>query len=229
MVNNLAIDNKLIQIYYNENVKKMIPLVILNNYIDDGEKIFDKCNEIGCKDFILVSISNLNWDDDMSPWYAPKINKNDTDCLGKADEYLEILLEEIIPKVEDFVEKNLEKKIEYYVIAGYSLAGLFAIYSAYRTDLFTKIISCSGSFWYPNFVEFIENNIISSNVKQVYLSLGNKESKTNNKVLQTVEKNTVRIGKILNKIEIKTLYEQNEGNHFQNPELRIAKGIKWIL
>ena len=229
MVNNLAIDNKLIQIYYNENVKKMIPLVILNNYIDDGEKIFDKCNEIGCKDFILVSISNLNWDDDMSPWYAPRINKNDTDCLGKADEYLEILLEEIIPKVEDFVEKNLEKKIEYYVIAGYSLAGLFAIYSAYRTDLFTKIISCSGSFWYPNFVEFIENNIISSNVKQVYLSLGNKESKTNNKVLQTVEKNTVRIGKILNKIEIKTLYEQNEGNHFQNPELRIAKGIKWIL
>ena len=63
----------------------------------------------------------------------------------------------------------------------------------------------------------------------MYLSLGNKESKTNNKVLQTVEKNTVRIGKILNKIEIKTLYEQNEGNHFQDADLRIAKGIKWIL
>ena len=28
---------------------------------------------------------------------------------------------------------------------------------------------------------------------------------------------------------IKTIYEENEGNHFQNADLRMAKGIKWIL
>lgn len=229
MIYEFKIENKIIKICCNKTDERMNPVVILNNYNDDGEKIFNKCNEIGCKNFILVCISNLNWNNELTPWKSSSINKNGTDFLGKADEYLKILLEEIIPKVEDFVEKNLEKKIEYYVIAGYSLAGLFAIYSAYKTDLFTKIISCSGSFWYPNFVEFIENNIISSNIKQVYLSLGNKESKTNNKVLQTVEENTLKIGKILNEKEIKILYEQNEGNHFQNPELRIAKGIKWSL
>ena len=28
---------------------------------------------------------------------------------------------------------------------------------------------------------------------------------------------------------IKTIYEENEGNHFYEPDLRMAKGIKWIL
>ena len=176
-----------------------------------------------------MCISNLNWDDDMSPWYAPKINKNDTDFLGKADEYLKILLEKIIPKVKEFVEINLEKQIEYYVIAGYSLAGLFAVYTAYRTDLFNKIVSCSGSFWFPNFVEYVEKNRISTNIKQIYFSLGNRESKTKNKVLQTVEENTKKIEKFLREQGIKTIYEENEGNHFQNADLRMAKGIKWIL
>ena len=225
----LNIENKSIKICYNKTDEKILPVVILNNYSNDGEKIFDKCNEIGCKDFILVCISNLNWDDDMSPWYAPKINKNDTDFLGKADEYLKILLEKIIPKVKEFVEINLEKQIEYYVIAGYSLAGLFAVYSAYKTDLFNKILSCSGSFWFPNFIEFVQKNRISNNIKQIYFSLGNRESKARNKVLQTVEENTKKTEKFLREQGIKTIYEENEGNHFQSADLRIAKGIKWIL
>ena len=229
MVDNLEIENKLIKICYNNTNEKLLPVVILNNYNNDGEKIFDKCNEIGCKDFILVCISNLNWDDDMSPWFAPKIYKNDTDFLGKADEYLKILLEKIIPKVKEFVEINLEKQIEYYVIAGYSLAGLFALYSSYKTDLFSKIVSCSGSFWFPNFIEFVQKNKISTNIKQIYFSLGNRESKIRNKVLQTVEENTNEIEKFLSEQGIKTIYEENEGNHFQDADLRIAKGIKWIL
>lgn len=229
MIDNLEIEDKLIKICYNKNDKKMLPLVILNNYTDDGEKIFIKCNEMGCKDLILVSISNLNWDDDMSPWFATKIYKNDTDFLGKADEYLKILLEKIIPKVKEFVEINLEKQIEYYVIAGYSLAGLFALYSSYKTALFSKIVSCSGSFWFPKFVEFVEKNKISTNIKQIYFSLGNRESKTRNRVLQTVEENTKEIEKFLSEQGIKTIYEENEGNHFQNADLRMAKGINWIL
>ena len=106
---------------------------------------------------------------------------------------------------------------------------MFAVYTAYRTDLFNKIVSCSGSFWFPNFVEFVQKNKISNNIKQIYFSLGNRESKTKNKVLQTVEENTKKIEKFLREQGIKTIYEENEGNHFQNADLRIAKGIKWIL
>ena len=44
----------------------------------------------------------------MSPWFAPKLNKNDVDCLGKADEYLELLLNKIIPSIEKYIKNNLK-------------------------------------------------------------------------------------------------------------------------
>ena len=229
MIYKFEIENKLIKICFNKNSEKILPVVILNNYNDDGEKIFSKCKEINCKEFILVCISKLDWNSDMSPWSASKIYSNDLEFLGRADKYLKILLEQIIPKVNEFIKVKLEKQIKYYVIAGYSLAGLFAIYSSYKTNLFSKIVSCSGSFWFPNVVEFIQENKISSNIKQIYLSLGNKESKTKNMILKTVEKKTKKIENILNKQGIQILYEENEGNHFYNVNVRMSNGIKWIL
>ena len=114
-------------------------------------------------------------------------------------------------------------------IAGYSLGGLFAIYSVYKTTIFTRIASASGSFWFPKFIAFAQENKLKADVKKIYFSLGNKESKVKNKVLATVENNTKELEKLLNDKGIKTIYEENEGNHFQNADLRMAKGIKWIL
>ena len=47
-------------------------------------------------------------------------------------------------------------------------------------------------------------------------------------ILQTVEDKTREIQEFLSK-NIETLYEENEGNHFKDGVLRMAKGIKWIL
>ena len=165
----------------------------------------------------------------MSPWFVPKLNKNDVDCLGKADEYLELLLNKIIPSIEKYIKNNLKISIQYYGIAGYSLAGLFAVYSGYKTDMFSKIASASGSFWFPNFVKFVQENNISINVDKIYFSLGNKESKVRNQVLSKVEENTIELKKIYHSKKIQTIYEENEGNHFTDATLRMAKGIKWII
>lgn len=229
MVKELKIENKVIDIYYKEKSLKELPVVILNTYGKEGQEVWNKCLDIKCKDYILVSISNLDWNNEMTPWYSEKINEKGENFLGKADEYIQIMLNKIIPKVKNYIEKDLKLKIKYYIIAGYSLAGLFAIYSSYKTNIFSKIISASGSLWYPKFLDFVKENKISSNVNKIYFSLGNKESKVRNKVLQTVEENTKEIEKIYKSQKIKTIYEENEGNHFKDASLRIAKGIKWIL
>lgn len=229
MIKEFKIDNKIIQIHYNNFEIKELPVVILNTYGNEGEEVYKKCIELRAKDFILISISNLDWDNDMSPWFAPKLNKNDSDCLGKADAYIKLLTDKIIPQAEEYIKNDLKITIEYFAIAGYSLAGLFAVYCVYKVNFFTKIASASGSFWFPKFLDFVRKNDFVSNIKKIYFSLGNKESKVKNQVLSTVETNTVELEKIYENKGIETIYEVNEGNHFKDGVLRMAKGIKWIL
>lgn len=229
MIEKFKIDNKDIQVYYSNLNFKKLPVVILNTYGNEGREVFDKCDFLKCKDFILVAISNLDWNNDMAPWFAPKLNKRDVDCLGKADDYIKLLINKIIPQVEGYIKNSSNMEIEYFAIAGYSLAGLFAVYSAYKTNLFVKIESVSGSFWFPKFVDFVKTNNISSNIRKMYFSLGNKESKVRNPILASVKENTIELEKIYNNKGIQTIYEENEGNHFKDATLRMAKGIKWIL
>lgn len=229
MVKEFTIKNKIINVYCKENTLKELPVVILNTFGNEGQEVFDKCIELKSKDYILVSISNLDWNNEMTPWYSKKINKYGEEFLGKADEYIQVLLDEIIPEIKKYIEENLKVKIKNYTIAGYSLAGLFAIYASYKTNIFSRIVSASGSLWFPKFVDFVKENKISSNVEKIYFSLGNKESKVKNQILANVEKNTKEIEEIYKKQGIKTIYEENEGNHFKDASLRMAKGIKWIL
>ena len=229
MVKEFKIENKIINVYCKENTLKELPVVILNTFGNEGQEVFNKCIELKCKDYILVSISNLDWNNEMTPWYSKKINKYGEDFLGKADEYIQVLLNEIIPEIKKYIEENLNVKIKNYTIAGYSLAGLFAVYLSYKTDIFSRIVSASSSFWFPKFVDFVKENRISSTVEKIYFSLGNKESKVKNQILASVEENTKELEEIYQSKGIKTIYEENEGNHFKDASLRIAKGIKWIL
>lgn len=178
--------------------------------------------KLNCKDFVLVAISNVNWNDEMTPWVCEPIFKGTGKNKGLADKYLKFLEEEIIPKIKS------EINVEYFAIAGYSLGGLFALYSVFKTDLFKSIVTASGSMWYPNFEEFVKNNELNKNVQKIYFSLGNKEKNSKNEILKTVEDKTVEIQKFLSE-KLETTFVENEGNHFQDASLRTALGIKWIL
>lgn len=229
MLKELLVAGKKVTIFYTNTQAKVLPLVILNTFNEEGEKVYQTCLNIGAREFILVAISNLDWNNDLTPWFATKINKNTNNFLGKADNYLNLLINEIIPKVTNYLKENLQITIKYIALAGYSLAGLFAIYAIYKTDSFSRIVSASGSFWYPEFIDFASKNKISLNINKIYLSLGDKESKTRNTLLATVENNTLSLEQIFKIKGIDTIYESNAGNHFKDATLRTAKGIKWIL
>ena len=85
----------------------------------------------------------------------------------RADEYLELLLDEIIPAVK--TELNAEPKV--VMLAGYSLAGLFALYAVTKCDLFTAVASCSGSMWFPDFKEYITKFDTTKLPRAIYFSL----------------------------------------------------------
>lgn len=47
--------------------------------------------------------------------------------------------------------------------------------------------------------------------------------------MSKVEENTKILEQFYKAQGIQTIYEENEGNHFQDVSLRLAKGIRWSL
>ena len=148
------------------------PLVLLNSYMRSRGDVFQKCSELGCPDFSLAEVSGLNWDDDMSPWAFPPYG-------GRADDYLRELTEAVIPTAIAALGTEPQRML----LAGYSLAGLFALYAATKCDLFEAVASCSGSLWYPDFRAYITACDAAGLPKAVWLSLGDREARTRHPLL----------------------------------------------
>ncbi|MBR5981008.1 MAG: alpha/beta hydrolase, partial [Firmicutes bacterium] len=144
---------------------------------------------------------------------------------GEAPELLPILTDEIVPQVE----RLLDAPPAWRCLAGYSMAGLFAVWAAHRTDLFTRILSASGSMWYPGWLEYVREHAFARPVEGVYLSVGEQESTSRNAVLQTVGERTRAVATLLAERGVNTKFELNPGNHFKEPDLRMAKGFAWLL
>ena len=201
------------------------PLIILNNYDGDGSSVLEEAEKLGGQDFNLLCVGDLDWNHDMTPWYCPPLSPRDTACTGGADEYLQLLLEEILPECL----KRVDGAPPHIGIAGYSLAGLFALYALYRTDVFARAASMSGSLWYPDFREYAFSHEMKRKPDRLYLSLGDKEAKTRNQYLKMVQENTELIAEHYREAGIDVTFEMNPGNHFRDAELRSAKGILAIV
>ena len=162
-------------------------------------------------DGLMYQVSDIDWNRDLSPWYSQKIFRGGEDFAGKADELLQEILAMDLP--------------EKMIIAGYSLAGLFALYSCTLTDRFIGCVSASSSLWYPGFVDYLKTHPLHSKV--VYFSLGDKEKNSRNPILSTIEDKTKEVYAMVSGYADCTLI-MNPGNHFSDTAHRVEKGIDWV-
>lgn len=175
--------------------------------------------------YVLVCIMGVDWNRDMSPWPAPRAFASGEDFAGGADRYLSELAERIVPEAE----RSLACKPSMRGIAGYSLSELFALYALYKSDLFTVAGSMSGSLWFDGWMDFMRGKPLKTACPRVYLSLGDRESKTKNARLATVESCTRQAAEILRERDADVFLEMNPGNHFVDVAERSAKGIRWMV
>ena len=218
----MIISNKEITIYPAH--KAGSPLVVFNAFEDEGAAVHSELMKLTTADFTLATINIIDWNADLSPWAIPPVYKNDEPFTGGADAYLETLTGEIIPAIIG----KLGYEPVYIALAGYSLAGLFAVYAMYRTDRFARIASASGSMWFPGFVEFAKSHEPTALPEKLYLSLGDKEAQTRNKVMATVEQNTGALFDYYKSLGVEAVFEMNPGNHFRDAAQRMVKGIVWL-
>lgn len=200
------------------------PVIYLTTYNDDGGKIYEEIQKGSYTDFTLVTVSGLNWEAELSPWAAGNLFKYSEMFTGGADAYLQFLTQQVLPHAETGLNGILWRGL-----TGYSLAGWFTVYALYKTDLFSRAASMSGSLWYPGFKDFALQNTLCKTPQHLYFSLGDKEARARNQYLKTVQQCTEELAAHYRSLGINTCYELNPGGHYRNIISRSAAGIKWLL
>ena len=229
----------------------VIPIVYLHSFRGNGEDVWKACHGMkDCPPMVLVSVNNpgKGLDDELSPWPADGVWKGQAPYKGLAAEHLHWMMEECVPQVEAEISSLMQDRprmgsqandgdaVRFLpVIAGYSLAGLFALWAAWNSGYFRRVASVSGSLWYPGFTDFIRDNTPRTGLKEgtgpekAYFSLGDRESRTRHPLMSRVDTCTAEVVERVRSYGIETTFEWNPGNHFDHPELRMARALAWLL
>ena len=215
-----------IQKYGNPSASTVLLQMVDDHDLEGIESEVAEIRQLTDRDFSLIAIKVQDWNNDLSPWPAPAVFGKEGFGGGAPEKLKEIL------ELCDDPGKT-------YIIGGYSLAGLFALWAAYQSDIFKGVAAASPSMWFHGFVEYMKEHRI--NAKSVYLSLGDKEEKTRNPVMATVGNNVreakeilgeqgIQEGKEYQEVQgIAVTLEWNQGNHFKDADIRTAKAFAWVM
>lgn len=204
-----------------ESVNTFIQMVD-DHDLDHMESQAAELERLAGTDWCLVTVKVRNWNNDLTPWKAGPVFGSEGFGDG-ASETLKIILEDVIP----VFEREYPSEGRRYYMAGYSLAGLFALWSAYETDRFDGAVAASPSVWYPGWIGFAESHEFRA--ERAYLSLGDRESKTRNQTMAAVADNILRQKELLEASGKDCVLEWNPGNHFRDADKRTARGMSWML
>ena len=220
---NFVIDSKKCIGYITDTAKYLLiqpvdehDIKVLDNEV---EEILKNTDEL----FSLIAFKIEDWNNELSPWEAPPAFGNKSFGSGAKDT-LEFIESKLIPTVKE--KNNLGVEIK-FILGGYSLAGLFSLWSAYKSNTFSGIAAASPSVWFNGWGEFMNNNTPLSNT--IYLSLGDSEEKTKNKVMSAVGDNIRKQEELLKNDNMNTILEWNKGGNFSNSDIRVAKAFTWCI
>ena len=172
--------------------------------------------------FVLVAFQVIDWDLDLTPWHDVAINRS-PEVGTMTGETLYYVTESLLPALEAEYGKLP------VILGGYSLGGLFALWSSSQTDRFSAIAAASPSLWIKDWLDFAQAHPVMAG--KVYLSLGDREEHVKNRFRARVgdsvrgeyELLQARLGS-----ENCTLV-WNPGGHFQDEDKRLASAFAWCL
>lgn len=204
----------------------------------------------------LVNVGVDLWEENFSPWCAPRVFAKGPNFGDGAQKTLDTLINQVIP----WAESELTDSPAYRVLMGYSLAGLFSLWAgvtqagvspqvargcqpddvpsqpgaphvADPTPTFQRIGAVSGSFWFPGLLDYVDQQLSGGAVglTHAYLSLGDREARTPNPQIMHVRENAELLASKLESARITSTFELNRGNHFQNVEGRMQKALDWLV
>ena len=172
--------------------------------------------------FVLVAFQVFDWDLDLTPWHDDAINRK-PEVGTMTGDTLRYVTESLLPELEKEYGKLP------VILGGYSLGGLFALWSSSQTDRFAAIAATSPSLWIRDWLDFAKTRPVKAT--KVYLSLGDQEEHVKNRAI-------ARVGDCV-RSEYELLKEWlgnenctlvwNQGGHFQDGDKRLAAAFSWCI
>ena len=170
----------------------------------------------------IVTISEMDWNNDMTPWKAPAVKEGEFG--GRASQFLDRLKGDIFFNLENSLQIRNPKRY----LMGLSLSGLFTIWAAIMKPLFEGVASISGSFWYDGFAEWLLKQEKLQCVR-FYISMGEKEKETKVKRFASIEEDTMKVVETLILKGAEVAFEVTEGGHNSPVLPRIEKSVVSFL
>ena len=188
--------------------------------------IFDRTAELIAEEcgvpFVLVAFQVFDWDLDLTPWHDDAINRK-PEVGTMTGETLRYVTDLLLPAMEAEYGKLP------VILGGYSLGGLFALWSSMQTDRFTAIAAASPSLWIRDWLDYAQAHPVKAS--KVYLSLGDQEEHVKNRFIARVG-DSVRGEYELLKASLGSencTLVWNSGGHFQDGDKRLAAAFSWCI
>ena len=203
------------------------PKYILIQTLGNHERgIFDRTTELIAEScggpFVLAAFQVFDWNLDLMPWHDDAISRK-PEVGTKTGETLGYVTESLLPALETEYGKLPA------ILGGYSLGGLFALWSSMQTDRFAAIAAASPSLWIKDWLDYAKAHPVQAG--KVYLSLGDQEEHVKNRAI-------ARVGDCV-RGEYELLKSQlgrenctlvwNPGGHFQDGDKRLAAAFSWCI
>lgn len=225
------------RILHKEIEGSVVVLLSSEHMTADTSRICDQIRKNIKTPFSMCELLVKDWDTFLTPWPVDSCLKG-RNFQGRGVELLSILKEEILPAIA----KEMPNNSGIY-LAGYSLAGLFALWAFFEISkeqdasqepgAFLRGAVCgSGSFWYPKWEEyFAKVSVVNcGEARKIYLSLGKKEPLGKHPLMKEIGNITTKMFKQLSGNDsIQTIFEWTEGGHFSNIPERMMRGITWTV
>ena len=194
------------------------PLVV-GHYLEDASAIKQALQAQGLECH-LAAVSGVS-EADLLPYPRPELGARF--ASAHAAQYYHTLTTTILPDLKAQLPHSGA-----LILVGYSLAGLFALWALTQPNCpFTRVISCSGSLWYPEAARALTLPP-KATVHSVYLSLGDKESTKGPRLFRSVGSATAQAYEYY-RTRCPCTYELNPGGQFDQVTTRLVQGIAWTL
>ncbi|MBR1575794.1 MAG: hypothetical protein IJ654_05015 [Bacteroidales bacterium] len=219
---NCTIDGRECFVYHSDKPRYLLIQTLGNHERGIFDRTAGLIAQAGGIPFVLAAFQVFDWALDLTPWHDDAINRK-PEVGTMTGETLRYVTESLLPSLEAEYGKLP------VILGGYSLGGLFALWSSMQTDRFSAIAAASPSVWIRDWLDYAKAHPVMTG--KVYLSLGDQEERVKNRFISRVG-DCVRGEYELLKAQLGSencTLAWNPGGHFQDGDIRLAAAFSWCI